>query len=109
VPPSFPSPQLDPPLYLGRYPALGDLTESANGNQVEANLARSCATFLLRQPPNTLTRDNIVEGAANQAPKAATVDDYRRIGLDPKRISRPGLRADAWRQGPDYSLTPPSN
>jgi len=109
VTPKFPSPELDPALYLARYPALGDLTESANGNHVESNLARSCATFLLRQPPNTLTRDNIVEGAANQAPKAATVDDYRRIGLDPTRISRPGLRADAWRQGPDYSLTPPSN
>lgn len=109
VTPKFPSPELDATLYLARYPALGDLTYSANGNRVEANLARSCATFLLRQPPNTQTRDNTVEAGDGQAPQAPSEADYRRIGLDPEQVSRIGLRADTWRQGPACSLTPPPN
>jgi hypothetical protein len=99
VGPKFPSPELDSAIYLARYPALATLMESANGNEFHRNLVLRCDAFILRQPPNTIARDNLVEAAG--APPAATPPDaaeLRRAGLDPAKAARIGLVQDAWRK-----------
>lgn len=98
VSPKFPSPELDSALYLSRYPALATLVETTNGNEFQGNLARHCTAFLLRQPPNTTDRDNLIEAAA---PPTATAADQRRAGMDPAQVSRIGLYQDGSRQNKD--------
>ncbi len=100
VTPKFPSPELDTALYLSRYPALATLAESTNGNEVRNNLARHCGAFLMRQPPNTILADNLMEdvGKTSASPPTITEADQRRAGLDPAKVAQIGLQQDAWRK-----------
>lgn len=91
----FPTPELDRDLYLSRYPELADLAAHANANTVADNLAVACDHFLLRPPPNTTDRGNIIETAATS--DAIPDDAIRRAGIDPEQIRSAGLYPTPWR------------
>ena len=96
VAPKFPAPDLDNDLYLARYPELADLAAEANDNTVTDNLAVHCGKFLLRPPPNTTDRGNIVE--TNTAASGPIPDNaIRRAGIDPAKIRGAGPYQNPWR------------
>lgn len=92
----FPTPDLDRDLYVSRYPELADLAAGANANTVEDNLAIACAGFLLRPPPNTTDRGNLID--ASTGSDAIPDDAIRKAGIDPEKIRGAGLYQTPWRQ-----------
>lgn len=103
----FPSPALDQDLYLARYPALANLADGPNTNELRHNVAIGCDKFLLRNPPNLRDEGNVVEPAQSPPPaQPVTPADLRRAGIDPAAAAVIGLYQDKWR--PQVAAAPVS-
>ena len=85
------APAIDRGLYEERYPALLDLLENANANQVRGNLTIRCGSLLLRGPGRTTATDN--RETTEQAGFAVTPDGRLLLSNDPAAWRAAGLSA----------------
>ena len=54
------SPDIDPALYLARYPDLARLSEDHDANLIAGNLVYDCSEFFRRDPGRNTLADNVV-------------------------------------------------
>ncbi|MBW7866255.1 MAG: right-handed parallel beta-helix repeat-containing protein [Candidatus Hydrogenedens sp.] len=100
------SPNIDPALYLERYPDLARMDENVDGNTLRRNIVWKCGKFLHHNPKNTALEDNILDppdtvfagpGAGDftlspESPEPAAA------GFQPIPLGMIGLHADAYRK-----------
>jgi hypothetical protein len=94
---SLESPEIDPALYLLRYPALAALPDHANVNSVWRNLMVRCGETLRRAPPAVEALDNVAlkEGEMNFQPGNPL---FHHPGFAPVPVEEFGLYEDAYRK-----------
>jgi hypothetical protein len=88
--------EIDPKLYLQRYPALGSLAENVNTNAVYRNVLVRCGE-LLRHPPKTI---EALENTVLPGPGASISQDklpLNRPELAPIPLEEMGLYQDEFR------------
>lgn len=91
---SLESPEIDPTLYLRKYPDLAQLAENPNRNHIRRNLGWRCGELLRRAPGNLDAEDNAI------LPDKEFVWDPVKFelnhpGFDPIPFKEIGLYADA--------------
>ena len=87
------SPEIDRTLYEQKYPALKELTEHANRNQITRNLGWRCGEILRRAPRNLETQDNTLLGDGDFT-WSPTSPQVTRPGFDRIPFEQIGLYRD---------------
>ncbi len=99
------SPQIDPELYLRRYPELAQLNENVDVNTLRRNIIWKCGRFLHRDKGAAVCEGNIMDppddifvspsrGDFTVKPSASVVE---KDGFAPLPFGETGLRRDAFR------------
>ncbi len=91
--------EIDPQLYLERYPALAGLSENPNTNTVRRNVLVRCGEMLRHPARNVSAQDNTVlpDGDTRLRPDNPLL---HRPGFDPIPVDRIGLYEERFRQLP---------
>jgi hypothetical protein len=80
VAPAMTNNEIDPKLYLERYPALASLSENANTNTIRRNLLVRCGEMLRHPSKSVNAQDNVV-----------LPDGDTRLRVDNPVLNRPGF------------------
>jgi hypothetical protein len=99
VAPAMTNSEIDPKLYVERYPALASLSENANTNTFRRNLLVRCGEMLRHPSKSVNAADNTVlpDGDTRLRPDNPVL---HRKGFDPIPVEKIGLHKDVFRKLP---------
>ena len=97
VAPALTNAEIDPQLYLQRYPALAALSENPNTNTVRRNVLVRCGELLRHPAKNVGAKDNITLQDGDTRLRADN-PLLHRPGFDPIPVEKIGLYQDRFRK-----------